>query len=124
VIDKLLDDLVHGSMRGRYTSDKLHSMIGLSIPRYDLLKKHRYANTTFVQTSRGCYQGCTFCAENERVGYRPVDQVIHEMENCGARTISINDADFFGTPESPRHVPEQAKDVANDTQPERRRYAR
>jgi hypothetical protein len=26
------------------------------------------------------------------------------MENCGARTISINDADFFGTPERPKEV--------------------
>ena len=30
--------------------------------------------------------------------YRPVDEVIHEMENCGSRVVSINDADFFGTP--------------------------
>jgi hypothetical protein len=32
--------------------------------------------------------------------YRPVNEVIHEMENC----ISINDADFFGTPERPKEV--------------------
>jgi len=65
-------------------------------------------NRTFVQTSRGCHQGCTFCAEPLMNGlkfrYRPVDEVIHEMENCGARTISINDADFFGTPERPKEV--------------------
>ena len=36
--------------------------------------------------------------------YRPVDEVIREMENCGARIISINDADFFGTPERPKEV--------------------
>jgi radical SAM superfamily enzyme YgiQ (UPF0313 family) len=36
--------------------------------------------------------------------YRPVDEVIHEIENCGARTISINDADFFGTMERPQEV--------------------
>jgi radical SAM superfamily enzyme YgiQ (UPF0313 family) len=36
--------------------------------------------------------------------YRPVDEVIREMENCGSRTISINDADFFGTPERPKEV--------------------
>ena len=27
-----------------------------------------------------------------------------EMENCGARTISTNDADFFGTPERPKEL--------------------
>jgi radical SAM superfamily enzyme YgiQ (UPF0313 family) len=95
-------------MRGPYKSDTLHPMVGMPMPRYDLLKKNRYVNRTFVQTSRGCHQGCTFCAEPLMNGlkfrYRPVDEVIHEMENCGARTISINDADFFGTPERPKEV--------------------
>jgi len=108
VIDKLLDDLKQGSMRGTYKSDTLHPMVGMPMPRYDLLKKNRYVNRTYVQTSRGCHQGCTFCAEPLMNGlkfrYRPVDEVIHEMENCGARTISINDADFFGTPERPKEV--------------------
>jgi radical SAM superfamily enzyme YgiQ (UPF0313 family) len=108
VIGKLLDDLKQGSMRGTYKSDVLHPMAGMPMPRYDLLKKNRYVNRTFVQTSRGCHQGCTFCAEPLMNGlkfrYRPVDEVIHEMENCGARTISINDADFFGTPERPKEV--------------------
>ncbi len=108
VIDKLLDDLDNGEMRGTYKSDKLHPMVGMPMPRYDLLKKHRYVNKTFVQTSRGCHQGCTFCAEPLMNGlkfrYRPVDEVIHEMENCGSRIISINDADFFGTPERPKEV--------------------
>jgi radical SAM superfamily enzyme YgiQ (UPF0313 family) len=36
--------------------------------------------------------------------YRPVDEVMAEIENCGSRDISINDADFFGTPERPKEV--------------------
>jgi hypothetical protein len=31
VIDKLLDDLECGAMRGTYKSDMLHSMVGLAI---------------------------------------------------------------------------------------------
>ena len=31
--------------------------------------------------------------------YRPVEEVIREVESCGSRRISINDADFFGTAE-------------------------
>jgi len=108
VIDRLLDDLRQGSMRGTYKSDTLHPMSGMPMPRYDLLKKNRYVNCTFVQTSRGCHQGCTFCAEPLMNGlkfrYRPVDEVVREMENCGSRFISINDADFFGTPERPKEV--------------------
>src|SRR5271155_645039 len=108
VIAKLLDDLKQGSMRGTYKSDTLHSMVGMPMPRYDLLKKNRYVNRTFVQTSRGCHQGCTFCAEPLMNGlkfrYRPVNEVINEMENCGSRIVSINDADFFGTPDRPKEV--------------------
>jgi radical SAM superfamily enzyme YgiQ (UPF0313 family) len=108
VINKLLDDLEDSAMRGTYKSDALHPMVGVPMPRYDLLKKHRYVNKTFVQTSRGCHQGCTFCSEPLMNGlkfrYRPVDEVVHEMENCGSRIISINDADFFGTPDRPKEV--------------------
>jgi radical SAM superfamily enzyme YgiQ (UPF0313 family) len=108
VIDRVLDDLEDGAMRGAYKSNALHPMVGMKMPRYDLLKKHRYVNKTFVQTSRGCHQGCTFCAEPLMNGlkfrYRPVDEVIHEVENCGSRIVSINDADFFGTPERPKEV--------------------
>ena len=97
-----------GADAGSYRADRLHPMEGLPMPRYDLLKKHRYVNRTFVQTSRGCHQGCTFCAEPLMNGlkfrYRPVDEVIREIENCGSRIISINDADFFGTPERPKEV--------------------
>ena len=108
VIPKLLDDLERGQMRGVYRADRLHPMVGVPMPRYDLLKKHRYVNRTFVQTSRGCHQGCTFCAEPLMNGlkfrYRPVDEVVREIERCGSRIISINDADFFGTAERPKEV--------------------
>src|ERR1043165_10156 len=37
VMDRLLDDLERGEMRGTYRADRLHPMTGLSMPRYDLL---------------------------------------------------------------------------------------
>jgi radical SAM superfamily enzyme YgiQ (UPF0313 family) len=108
VLGRLLDDLEQGRMRGLYRADRLHPMEGLPMPRYDLIKKHRYVNRTFVQTSRGCHQGCTFCAEplmnGLRFRYRPVAEVIREIESCGSRMISINDADFFGTSDRPKEV--------------------
>jgi len=66
VIDKLLDDLKQGSMRGTYKSNTLHPMVGMPMPRYDLLKKNRYVNRTFVQTSRGCHQGCNLKPSRKR----------------------------------------------------------
>ena len=108
VMPQVLDDLAQGQLRGIYKSDKLHPMVDMPMPRYDLVKKHRYVNRTFIQTSRGCHHGCTFCSEplmnGLRFRYRPVDEVIREVENCGQRYVSLNDADFFGTPERPKEV--------------------
>jgi radical SAM superfamily enzyme YgiQ (UPF0313 family) len=108
VLPKLLDDLERGAMRGTYKADRLHPMVNMPMPRYDLIKRNRYVNRTFVQTSRGCHQACTFCAEPLMNGlkfrYRPVEEVIREVENWGSRMISINDADFFGTSERPKEI--------------------
>jgi hypothetical protein len=77
------------------------------MPRYDLLKKHRYVNKTTCE--RAGASSDTFCAEplmNAEISLSAGhDEVINEMENCGARTISINDADFLnaGTSEG-NHV--------------------
>ena len=87
VLAKLLDDLERGPDARRVSGRPLHSMVGLPMPRYDLVKRNRYVNRTFVQTSRGCHQGCTFCSEPLMNGlkfrYRPVDEVIREVESCG-----------------------------------------
>ena len=108
VLEKLLDDLEGGRMRGAYRADRLHPMVGLPTPRYDLLKRNRYVNSTFVQTARGCPQGCTFCTEplmnGLKVRYRPVEEVIREVESCGSRSITLNDADFFSASERPKEV--------------------
>jgi radical SAM superfamily enzyme YgiQ (UPF0313 family) len=108
VLEKLLDDLEQGCMHGVYRADRLHPMAGLPMPRYDLIKKNRYVNRTFVQTARGCHQGCTFCAEplmnGLKVRHRPVEEVMREIDQCGSRTISINDADFFGSPERSKEI--------------------
>jgi radical SAM superfamily enzyme YgiQ (UPF0313 family) len=108
VMSKVLDDLRRGALRGTYKADALHSMTGMPVPRYDLVKRNRYINSTFIQTSRGCHQACTFCAESMMNGlrfrYRPVGEVLREIDACGQRFISFNDADFFGTTERPKEL--------------------
>ena len=108
VMQKLLDDLEDGCLGGIYKADHLHSMENMPLPRYDLLKSNRYVSRTFIQTSRGCHHGCTFCAEHLMNGlpfrYRPIDEVIREIEECGERTIALNDADFFGHKERPAEL--------------------
>jgi radical SAM superfamily enzyme YgiQ (UPF0313 family) len=102
VMPRVLDDLKRGCLGGIYRGDQLHPMAGLPQPRYDLVKRERYVTSTFIQTSRGCHFACKFCAEHLMNGlrfrYRPVDDVMREIDDCGNRVIALNDADFFGTP--------------------------
>ncbi len=102
IMDKILDDLKQGQLKGVYKGKVLHSMIGLPKPRQGLLKSNRYINKGFIQTSRGCHHGCTFCAEPTMYGlrfrYRPIEDLIAEIEHLQERVILLNDADFFGTP--------------------------
>jgi radical SAM superfamily enzyme YgiQ (UPF0313 family) len=103
IMNNVLDDLGKGQLKGIYKAENLHSMIGLPLPRQGLLKSNRYINKGFVQTSRGCHHGCTFCAEPTMYGlgfrYRPIEDIIREIEHIKERVILLNDADFFGTPE-------------------------
>jgi radical SAM superfamily enzyme YgiQ (UPF0313 family) len=103
VMPKVLDDLERGQLRGVYKADRLHPMIDMPLPRYDLLKSDRYVNRTYIQTSRGCHHACSFCAEQLMYGlrfrYRPIEEVLREIDACGARVLALNDADFFGNKE-------------------------
>ncbi len=102
VMPRVLEDLRQGCLGGTYKGDGLHPMVELPEPRYDLVKRNRYVTSTFIQTSRGCHFACKFCAEHLMNGlrfrYRPVDEVMREIDGCGNRVIALNDADFFGTP--------------------------
>jgi radical SAM superfamily enzyme YgiQ (UPF0313 family) len=108
IMDKILDDLTQGQLKGVYKGKVLHSMIGLPKPRQGLLKSNRYINKGFIQTSRGCHHGCTFCAEPTMYGlrfrYRPIEDLIAEIEHLQERVILLNDADFFGTPKRATEV--------------------
>jgi len=101
IMHRVLEDLEDGSLGGIYKADRLHSMAGMAMPRYDLIKPNRYVNKTFIQTSRGCHHACTFCAEQLMYGlrfrYRPVDDVMREIDATGQKSLALNDADFFGT---------------------------
>ena len=63
VIEKLLDDLEQGAMRGLYKSADSHPMAGMADAALRPDQAEPLHQRHFVQTSRGCRQGCTFCAE-------------------------------------------------------------
>lgn len=97
---ELLDDVQAGRLRRIYQSTTLHDMKGLPVPRYDLLDMSRYRmpavdNFIPVQTSRGCPFDCRFCEVTRFYGrtyrFRPVEEVVHEIEQIGHRSIYFVD---------------------------------
>jgi radical SAM superfamily enzyme YgiQ (UPF0313 family) len=101
VFARILADLESDRLKGIYRAHGVFDLSALASPRMDLIKRNRYINKTFIQTSRGCPTACAFCAEHLMNGvkyrFRPVDDVVEEIRDCGDRTISINDVDVFST---------------------------
>lgn len=108
VFDKILGDLEGNCLKGIYKADRLCDMKTMPSPRLDLIKRNRYFHKSFIQTSRGCPTACTFCAEHLIYGmkyrFRPIDDVVHEIRNCGDKTIAINDVDVFSTPKRTKEL--------------------
>src|SRR5262245_41278609 len=108
LMPRILDDLENGRLAGIYKAEHLHSMVGMPRPRQSLLKSNRYINNGFMHPSRGCHPGCLFGAEPTMYGlkfpYRPVDELVAEIEQLDERVILLNDADFFGTPKRAMEV--------------------
>jgi len=96
----LLADVKAGCLRPIYQATSFHDMKGLPPPRYDLLDMSRYRmpaveNFLPVQTSRGCPFNCRFCEVTRLYGhtyrFRPVEEVVQEIEGMGGRFIYFVD---------------------------------
>lgn len=100
VWSELLEDRKRGTLQPVYQGATLHDMKGLPVPRYDLLDLKRYQMPAVehfipVQTSRGCPYNCRFCEVTRLYGrtyrFRPVPEVIQEIEALGGRSIYFVD---------------------------------
>ena len=81
VFPEIIEDLKHGSLKRIYKSEKLHSLKGLPVPRYDLIEKDFILNHP-VQATRGCPFKCTFCSVMSfypSLRVRPIDEVIRDI---------------------------------------------
>jgi radical SAM superfamily enzyme YgiQ (UPF0313 family) len=100
---KVLDDAKHGRL-GRtksLTSPRIYKhegwpeLVNLPRPRRDLFKSLKYVPFDVVQTTRGCPFPCEFCSVSTYNGttfrFRPVREVIAELEECGPRILFGDD---------------------------------
>jgi radical SAM superfamily enzyme YgiQ (UPF0313 family) len=81
--------------RAVYKDDEYKPLVGLPLPRRDLAQSVRYVPFDVVQTTRGCPFPCEFCSVSTYNGtkfrFRPVPEVIAELERCGQRILFGDD---------------------------------
>lgn len=85
----------------RYENFGFANLVGLPIPRRDLLRTERYLTINVVQTARGCPNDCSFCSVStvfgRRYRFRPIPEVIEELRTLGG-WIGFVDDNIVGNP--------------------------
>ena len=100
---RVLEDFKNGTMRGIYRSPQFPKLVGLPMPRYDLLQKDRYRLFKFnfpIQAGRGCPFKCEFCSVTRFFGgqyrWRPVEEVVREIQKTKHKKIFFVDDNIVG----------------------------
>lgn len=96
LFESILADLESGELKSIYRRDSWHSMENLPIPRYDLIDFDNYFIPLYpVQVVRGCPNQCEFCCVTTFYGnkyrYRPMEDVIRDIEQAGPLIFFIDD---------------------------------
>ncbi len=98
----LLRDFENGQMKKFYRSRTRPSLKALPTPRRDLLRNKVYRRASMVQITRGCPFDCDFCAVSSFFGrtyrFRPIPDVIRELESLESRFIFFADDNIVGSP--------------------------
>ncbi len=100
---EVLADFRLGELKRFYKAEKFSSLEHLKNPRRDLLNKKAYFFSNTVQTTRGCPFDCEFCSVTSFYGHtyrvRPVEDIIHEMEDMEGGFRFFVDDNIVGKPD-------------------------
>jgi radical SAM superfamily enzyme YgiQ (UPF0313 family) len=81
----LINDLRYGTLKPCYTCQPSEHPQNGTMPRRDLLIDKKYLPISLIQFSRGCTNGCSFCASSvyfQKQHYvRKVDEVVQEIKS-------------------------------------------
>ncbi len=91
---EVVEDARAGKLRRVYQAAETPSLAG-PLPRRDIFRGKRYAPLNLVQFGRGCRFACDFCSIHAFYGtnlrWRPVEEVIAEIESLGRRHLLFVD---------------------------------
>ncbi len=100
--EELLEDARRGRLRRLYRQRLQPALAGSHADR-SLYRGKRYAPVSLVQFGRGCRYACDFCSIRAFYGasvrYRPVREVLAEVENLGTGLVFFVDDNLFADPE-------------------------
>lgn len=101
---QLLEDFKAGKMKRRYKADRLHDLVNLPLPRWDLLNRRKYlAPYLPLQTTRGCPFKCGFCEVPVFYGgtyrHRPIGEVIEDIKRIPTKRVQVVDDNITGNRE-------------------------
>ena len=93
----VLADTQHGRLQRIYRRP-LPPLAGLAVDR-SLFRGKRYRRVALVQFGRGCKYACDFCSIHAFYGtslrWRPVDEVVAELESVRGRHVFFTDDNLF-----------------------------
>lgn len=102
ILPRLLEDFKKGKLQSIYQSQEKPDLRNLPRPRRELMNEKAYVNIPKVETSRGCPFNCSFCSTTiffgDKIRYRPVKEVVQELEEMGQKFVFFTDNNIVGNP--------------------------
>jgi len=99
---KVLRDIESRKLNKFYKRNGFVSLENLPLPRRDLLRRKSYLMFNTIETARGCPFHCNYCSVSTFFGhtyrYRPVTEVLREIETLKGILIFLVDDNIVGMP--------------------------
>lgn len=125
VWETILSDVRQGTLKRKYVGGCRFDLAKLPIPKREIFySKDSYDwDEDLVQVSRGCSYACAMCAipahMGNRIRFRPVEQVVREIQTLKYENVYLADDVLFFTQ---RRIQEYARELFTALKPYNKKY--